>query len=102
MAEGEEQMTIPVGWLQRLNKREFVSFIILCVGLGSWGYALNGDVASLKDRLARTEAKLEVMEKESAQRDKATSITMAELGVSLGSINERLKAIEQGVRRMAQ
>jgi hypothetical protein len=99
---GEEQIAIPVGWLQRMTKREFVSFIVICVAVGSWGYAVNGDVASLKDRLARTEAKLEVMEKESFQRDKASSVTMAELGVMLISINDRLKAIETNVRKMAQ
>jgi hypothetical protein len=99
---GEEEMEIPRGWLQRMTKREFVAFIVTCVAIGSWGYAVQGDVASLKDRLARTEAKLEVMEKESAQRDKTTSITMAELGIRLLSIDSRLNSIESNVRRMAQ
>lgn len=99
---GDEEMQIPVGWLQRMSKREFVAFIGACVAVGSWGYAVNGDIASLKDRAARAEAKLEAFEAEYAKRDKDMSITMATLGVSLMTIDKRLTSIEQNVRKMAQ
>jgi hypothetical protein len=98
----EAEMVIPSGWLQRMTKREFVAFIAVCVAMGSWAYAVQGDIAYLKDRNVRSEAKIEALEKETAQRDKATSITMAEQGMILLSIDARLKFIETNVRKMAQ
>jgi hypothetical protein len=97
-----DEMQIPNGWLQRMTKREFISFIAICVAIGSWAYAVQGDIAYLKDRAARAEAKLEAIDKEYSKRDKDMSITMATLGVSLLTIDRRLTSIEQNVKRMAQ
>lgn len=99
---GDEDMQIPGGWLQRMTKREFISFIAICVAIGSWAYAVQGDIAYLKDRAARAEAKLEAIETEYAKRDKDMSVTMATLGVSLMTIDKRLQFIETNVRKMAQ
>jgi hypothetical protein len=102
MTVPDEQMVIPVSWFQRLTRNQLLTLLGVLAAACLWVYDMNGDLVSMKERLARTEAKIEIMEKESAQRDKATSVTMAELGISLISINERLKAIETNVRRMAQ
>jgi hypothetical protein len=102
MTVSDEQMVIPVSWFQRLTRNQLLTLLGVLAACGLWVYDMNGDLVSMKERLARTEAKIEIMEKESAQRDKSVSVTMAELGVSLISINERLRAIETNVRRMAQ
>lgn len=102
MTVGQDEVQIPSGWLQRMTKREFISFIAICVAIGSWAYAVQGDIANLKDRVARAESKLESLDNEFQKRDKDMSITLATLGVSLMTIDTRLKNIELNVRRMAQ
>ena len=101
-AETEEQVVIPVGWFQRLTRNQALALISAVIGAGVWVYDLNGDVLAMKERLARTEAKLEAMSTKYAEQDKANSVTLATLGVSLLMIDKRLTSIESNVRKMAQ
>jgi hypothetical protein len=102
MAAEDEQMVIPVSWFQRLTRNQLLTLISLAAAAGLWIYDLNGDVVTMKERLARTEARLEALNSEFQKRDKDMSITLATLGVSLVTIDARLKSIETNVRKMAQ
>jgi hypothetical protein len=102
MAAEDEQMVIPVSWFQRLTRNQVLTLISLATAAGLWIYDLNGDVVSMKERLAVTETRLEALDREFQKRDKDMSITLATLGVSLMTIDKRLTSIEQNVRKMAQ
>jgi hypothetical protein len=102
MAAEDEQMVIPVSWFQRLTRNQLLTLISLAAAAGLWIYDLNGDVVSMKERLARTEARLEALDREFQKRDKDMSITLATLGVSLMTIDKRLTSIETNVRKIAQ
>jgi hypothetical protein len=102
MAAEDEQMVIPVSWFQRLSRNQVLTLIGLATAAGLWIYDLNGDVISMKERLARTETKLEAMQEQFQKSDKDMSVAMADLKATYQSINQRLAFIETNVRKMAQ
>lgn len=95
-------MVIPGSWFQRLTRGQALTLVGALVAGGLWIYDLNGDVISMKERLARTEAKLEAMQDKFQKSDKDMSVAMADLKATYQSINQRLAFIETNVRRMAQ
>ena len=101
MAGEDEHMVIPGSWFQRLTRNQALALISAGIAGGVWVYDLNGDVLAMKERLARTEARLEAMSAKYAEQDKANSVTLATLGVSLLMIDKRLTSIETNVRKMA-
>lgn len=102
MAAESEELVIPSSWFQRLTRNQMLTLIGAVLAGMAWLYDMSGDFASLKERVARTEAKLEALDKKFAERDRDMSITLATLGVSLVTIDKRLSSIELNVRKMAQ
>lgn len=102
MTASDEQMVIPVSWFQRLTRNQLLTLLGVLAAACLWVYDMNGDLVSMKERLARTEARLEAMSTKYAEQDKADSVTLATLGVSLLMIDKRLTSIETNVRKMAQ
>jgi hypothetical protein len=97
-----DEVEIPIGWLQRMSKREFISFILACVGAGVWGYSTNQTVLALQNQLTQTRAELTAYVKEQDKKNETSGRVLAVLEERFSSIDDRLKSIEVNVRRMAQ
>lgn len=97
-----EEIVVPSGWLQKMNKREFLGLIVVCVSVGTWVHSTNQSMASMQRELTETKAEIRAYIKEQDKRNEQASNVLAVLGYQFVSIDSRLKNIETNVRKMAQ
>lgn len=98
----ETEIVIPNAWVQRYTRAQIGTVIGLLIGAGVWGYSVNNDLITLKERLARTEAKLEVMKDDFRDRDERMSNDLVRVSTMLDGIEKRLISIDKNVKVMAQ
>lgn len=102
MGAETEDMVVPSGWLQKMNKREFLGLIVVCVSVGTWVHSTNQGMAAMQRELTETKAEIRTYIKEQDKRNEESSKVLAVLGYQFVSIDTRLKNIETNVRKIAQ
>lgn len=98
----ETEIEIPTSWVQRFTRAQLVTIMAVLIGAGAWCYSVNGDLITLKERLARTEEKLESLKENFQERDRKMSNELVRVSTMLEGIEKRLISIDRNVKVMAQ
>lgn len=98
----ETEIVIPPSWMQRYTRAQIGTILGVLLGAAVWAWSVNSDLVTLKERLARTEAKLELMKDDVTKLDKEMSNKLTRVSTMLDSIDQRLSSIDRSVKIMAQ
>lgn len=98
----ETEIEIPASWVQRHTRAQVGTVLGLILGAAVWAWSVNNDLVTLKERLARTEAKLEVMKDDFRDRDERMGKELVRVSTMLDGIEKRLISIDKNVKVMAQ